>query len=205
MKQIPRGWYKCTNKVILDDVQRVCDVAKEYGLIDYTPEVYIFKSSRTYGWARYSTKVTDDAIPWFRRRIELRKPIVGINEQFVLQNPKGALQTIIHEISHITVYEHNKKNDEQRWAEGHSGLWRSHYYKIGKKFGLKLSDITRLSDFSSIGVELTERKSTTSYKYSLYCPKCGKQWLYKTNCDCIKRPYRWQCQKCKQKLESKKI
>lgn len=90
--------------------------------------------------------------------------------------------------------------------ENHGYLWKVRADKIGERWGIKASRLSGNEDFITTTREiLKEKRNHTQYKYRLYCPECGAQWRYKTNCQAVQKPERYQCAKCKTKLKSEKI
>lgn len=104
-------------------------------------------------------------------------------------------KTLCHELGHfVSPKEH------------HGYLWKTRADKIGGRWGLKAERLTYNETFSNAAKQAREEaKSKSDYKYRLYCPDCGTEWKYKTNCDKIQNPHMWRCGKCKTKLKSEKI
>ena len=98
---IPRGWTKNTNEHLQTVYNEACNKAIELGLIDYTPDLYIFKSTRTWGWARYP-----------RHYDYNKQPYVGLNAVY-LKDPAKALNTICHELAHRFVLDHSQRFYQQ--------------------------------------------------------------------------------------------
>lgn len=90
--------------------------------------------------------------------------------------------------------------------EHHGYLWKARADKIGKRWGYEASRLTDNETFKSAANQVrTEVSERNPYKYRLYCPDCGAEWKYKTNCDRIQNPHRWRCGKCKTNLKSEEI
>ena len=172
---IPRGWKQNTNKQLQEIYKQCCDKAIELKLIDYTPKLYIFKSTRTWGWARYPNSYQSG------------QPYVGLNEIY-LKDPTKAVQTICHEIAHIA----------SPRGSGHSQVWRYNFARIGVSFGLHRFE--RCSSNSDVGLEMPKQ-----YRYEAYCPHCNKSWKRQKNVKLIQHPERYRCPDCHQALKSRKI
>lgn len=175
---IPRGWTRNTNEQLWEIYKEACNEAIKLGLIDYIPELYIFKSTRTWGWARYPSK-TQERYGY--------KPYVGLNEVY-LQDPTKAISTICHELAHIV----------SPRREHHGDVWKHNFVKIGTRFGL--SRFERCSSSESIGLEMPKQ-----YKYEAYCPRCGMSWKRQKMVRLIQEPDKYCCPICTVKLKSRKI
>lgn len=182
---IPNGWKRNNNKQLQEIYEQCCKKAIELKLLDYTPELYIFKSTRMWGWARY---------PDTYQKMRGWKPYVGLNEVY-LQDPTKAYNTICHELAHIA----------SPAREHHGYTWRYNFSRLGRQFGLDRFE--RCSSNDEVGLKLPKKNelSTTPYKYRAYCPTCGREWKYKSCCKIIKNPNRWRCGTCKTNLKSEKI
>lgn len=175
---IPRGWAKNTNEQLQKIYEEVCNKTIEFQLIDYIPDLYIFKSTRTWGWARYPNK-TQESCGY--------KPFVGLNEIY-LQDPTKAVNTICHELAHIV----SPKN------EHHGSIWKHNFEKIGTSF--ELHRFERCSSSEYVGLEMPKR-----YKYEAYCPHCGRSWKRQKAVKLIQEPERYRCPICKVGLKSRGI
>ena len=175
---IPRGWVKNTNEQLWKIYLEVCDKAIDLGLIDYVPDLYIFKSTKTWGWARYPSK-TEEKYGY--------KPYVGLNGVY-LQDPAKAINTICHELAHIA----------SPRGEHHGNVWRNNFANIGVYFGL--NHFERCSSSKYIGLEIPKQ-----YKYEAYCPKCGMSWKRQKLVRLIQEPGKYCCPTCKVGLKSRKF
>ncbi len=102
-------------------------------------------------------------------------------------------KTICHEIGHfVSPKEH------------HGYLWRARANKIGARWGFEAERCTDNETFNEAAKEAKARISNT-YKYRLFCPQCGIEWKYKTECKAIMHPIWYQCRKCRCSLKSEKI
>jgi predicted SprT family Zn-dependent metalloprotease len=78
--------------------------------------------------------------------------------------------------------------------------------KIGKRWGYEASRLTDNETFHNAAQQArAEANKCNPYKYRLYCPDCGAEWKYKTNCDAVRRADKYRCSKCKTNLKSEKI
>ena len=173
---IPRGWVKNKNEQLQAIYNEACNKAIELKLIDYVPDLYIFKSTRTWGWARYPQKYDYD-----------KKPYVGLNAVY-LEDPTKALGTICHELAHIA----------SPRGTGHGQTWRHNFARIGVPFGLHRFE--RCSSSQEVGLDMPKQ-----YKYEAYCGCCGRSWKRQKRVNLIQRPQLYQCPDCKQKLQSREI
>jgi predicted SprT family Zn-dependent metalloprotease len=178
----PRGWTRNTNPQLQAIYDECVDKAIELGLIDYRPELWMFDSTRAWGWARYPN------LNRWEQKYE--KPFVGLNRVY-LQDPSKAYNTICHELAHLA----------RPRGEHHSYLWKTTFTKLGKCFAL--TQFNRCSSNEYVGLTMPKKtRQSHDYKYYARCPKCGASWDYKTKCNIIKNPQRWSCRKCHVKLES---
>ena len=175
---IPRGWPKNTNEQLSEIYWEACDKAINLGLIDYIPELYIFQSTRTWGWARYPSK-TEEQFGC--------KAYIGLNAVY-LQDPTKAISTICHELAHIAS---PKK-------EHHGNVWKRNFAKIGVYFGLDRFE--RCSSSKDVGLEIPKQ-----YKYEAYCPHCGSSWKRQKMVKLIQEPERYRCPTCQVGLKSRNI
>lgn len=175
---IPRGWTKNSNKQLQKIYKEACDKALELGLIDYVPDLYIFKSTSTWGWARYPSK-TEEQFGY--------KPYVGLNEVY-LQDPTKAINTICHELAHIA----------SPRKEHHGDVWKNNFETIGVHFGLHRFE--RCSTSKYVGLEMPKQ-----YRYEAYCPKCGMSWQRQKLVRLIQHPEQYRCPICKVGLKSRKF
>lgn len=90
--------------------------------------------------------------------------------------------------------------------EHHGYLWKVRADKIGKRWGYEASRLTDNEAFHNAAQQArAEANKCNPYKYRLYCPDCGAEWKYKTNCDAVRRADKYRCSKCKTNLKSEKI
>ena len=175
---IPRGWKRNTNVKLQMIYKEACDKAINLGLIDYVPDLYIFKSTRTWGWARYPSQ-TQESYGY--------KPFIGLNQVY-LQDPTKAIDTICHELAHIA----SPRN------EHHGDVWKHNFEKVGVAFGLHRFE--RCSSSEQVGLEMPKQ-----YKYEAYCPRCGSSWKRQKMVKLIQEPTRYRCPTCKVGLKSRTI
>lgn len=173
---IPRGWKKNSNEQLRTLYKDACDKAIELKMLDYTPDLYIFKSTGTWGWARYPGKNDRD-----------KKPFIGLNEVY-LKDPSKAINTICHELAHIA----------SPRRSGHNQIWKQNFRKLGIPFGLDRFE--RCSGSEEIGLEIPKQ-----YKYEAYCPKCGSSWKRQKRTELIQNPEHYTCGKCNTELKSRNI
>ena len=103
--------------------------------------------------------------------------------------------TLCHELGHFVAPKEN-----------HGYLWKVRSDKIGKRWGIEVSRLSNNETFNQAAKEAkAEINKRNPYKYRLYCPDCGAEWKYKTNCDAVRRADQYRCGKCKTFLKSEKI
>lgn len=100
-------------------------------------------------------------------------------------------KTLCHELGHFVAPK-----------EHHSYLWKARADKIGTRWNIVNE---RLTDNETFNAARAEIKKSIEYKYRVYCPKCGAEWKYKSNCGIVKSPSRYCCSACKTNLKSEKI
>lgn len=83
----------------------------------------------------------------------------------------------------------------------HGELWKTYGYRVYEKTGL---EIERTSDYEKLyGIRLEKPKEQVeSYKYGVYCPKCGHKWFYKRRSKAVLHPELYRCPDCKVTLRS---
>ena len=185
-KFMPRGWKQNSNKQLQMVYEECCNKAIELGLLDYTPQLYIFKSTRTWGWAKYPNK---------QQEYDGYQPYVGLNEVY-LKDPTKAYNTICHELAHISCPR----------KTGHSAMWKSRFKKLGENFGL--TQFTRCSSSEYVGLEMPKNNkiyNSSPDRYRVYCPHCHAEWLYKTAGKIVQNPSRYRCGRCNFDLKSERI
>ena len=102
-------------------------------------------------------------------------------------------KVMCHEVGHFVAPKQN-----------HGYLWKVRADKIGAKWGFDASRLTSNETFSNAAMEARMSK-ISNYKYRLFCPQCGSEWKYKTECQAVKHPVWYQCRKCRCGLKSEKI
>jgi predicted SprT family Zn-dependent metalloprotease len=100
-------------------------------------------------------------------------------------------KTLCHEMGHFVAPK-----------EKHSRLWKARADKIGARWGLVSERLTNNETFNAARAEI---KKNAEYKYRVYCPTCGAEWKYKSNCKIVQSPDRYRCSACKVSLKSEKI
>ena len=103
-------------------------------------------------------------------------------------------KTLCHEFGHFVAPK-----------EDHGYLWKVRTNKIGERWGLKAERLTDNQTFNSAAEQARKEKNKSEYKYRAYCPKCGAEWKYKTQCKVVKSPERWRCSQCYSPLKSETI
>lgn len=107
---VPRTWKICDNEDLNWYYEEICQRAISEGMIDSMPPLYLFKSTRTWGWCRYHNG----------------RVVIGLNEIYC-QNPHAAINTIIHELGHAATQGHR-----------HDNVWKKVSNKLGDVYGEKI-------------------------------------------------------------------
>ena len=102
-------------------------------------------------------------------------------------------KTLCHELGHFVAP-----------REHHGYLWKARANKIGARWGFSAERCTDNETFNNAAKQMRASKGS-AYKYKVYCPECGAEWLYKTNCQIVQSPGRYRCRKCKINLLSAEI
>jgi predicted SprT family Zn-dependent metalloprotease len=103
--------------------------------------------------------------------------------------------TLCHELGHFVAP-----------RENHSYLWKARSNKIGQRWGISVSRTSNNETFTQAAKKIKEEVNVRNpYKYRVFCPECGVEWKYKTNCQIVKYPWLYRCHKCKIDLKSEKI
>lgn len=158
---------------------------------DCEPELYQDNSYRHLGYCWQS----------FRNSREMNVDKVRATRCIILlsqrlgQDYDEIRSTLCHEFGHFVSPKEN-----------HSYLWKVRSDKIGSRWNIKAS---RLSDnetfIESARQAREERDKHSVYKYRVFCPKCGTEWKYKSNCKIVQYPQLYLCCKCETNLKSEKI
>ena len=104
---VPRTWKRCNNEEINDYYLEICTQARDEGLIEDIPTLYLFKSTAKWGQCKWSSD----------------KTVIGLNEVFC-SDPEKAINTIIHEVGHAATKGH-----------GHDSHWKKVSNGLGKTYG----------------------------------------------------------------------
>lgn len=195
MSQIPRGYILNKNPELQTVYEKVCEKAKELGMINYIPRLYLFKSTKTWGWARYNVRITRRNYKYEYK--EYGKPIIALNIIF-LKDINQAIRTIVHECAHVATYEYNKERNRKH--ESHGDTWYSQFKKLGEYFNLKEEDYVRCTKEEG---ELKLRTEQTA-KYVVYCNHCHKEIRRSRRCSIIEHPEIWKCGVCGTDLSKNK-
>ena len=107
---VPRTWRKCDNEDINWYYEDICNQALDAGLIDYIPELYLFKSTATWGKCKWSNHGI----------------VIGLNEVFCA-DPDKAINTIIHEIGHAATPGHHH---DSHWKKVSDGLGAAYGHTV---------------------------------------------------------------------------
>lgn len=153
------------------------------------PELYMDSSYRHLGLCSYSmqnpTEINVD-------KIKIDKCIITISSNLG-QDYDQIRKTMCHELGHfVSPKEH------------HSYLWQARANRIGSRWGIGATRTTNNETFNN-AIKEQHTQRTSAYKYRLYCPECGTEWKYKTNCSAVQHPQYYRCSKCKSALKSEKI
>ncbi len=90
--------------------------------------------------------------------------------------------------------------------EDHGYLWKVRADKIGERWGIKASRLSDNETFKESARQAREDRNARSVdKYRVFCPECGVEWKYKSECKIVKFPQLYRCGKCKIDLKSERI
>lgn len=153
------------------------------------PELYMDGSYSHLGLCWYSTKNPKERNV---DAIRFSRCIITISSNLG-QDYYQIRRTLCHEMGHFVAPK-----------ESHGYLWKVRADKIGARWGLVASRTTDNETFNKAAKAIRASK-TSDYKYRLYCPKCGIEWKYKSNCKAVQYPHRYRCSKCRVDLKSERI
>lgn len=154
-----------------------------------TPELYHDSSYRHLGLCSASYR---NPVERSVDKIRHIRCIITISTN-LKQDYQQIRKTLCHEIGHFVSP-----------RENHGYLWKVRADKIGAKWGCEAERCTDNETFNE-SAKQAKAAIVNTYKYRLYCPKCGVEWKYKTECKAIMHPTWYHCRKCKCNLKSEKI
>lgn len=125
-------------------------------------------------------------------KIQQSKCIITISS-CLGQDYEQIRKTICHELGHFVSPKAH-----------HNYLWQARANKIGERWGYEATRLTNNETFNKAREEIRANRSDI-YKYVVYCPECGHEWKYKTQCKIVKNPGRYRCGGCKTDLKVKII
>lgn len=99
---------------------------------------------------------------------------------------QAAKDTILHELLHTV-----------KGCNGHKGKWKELASKVNAQ--LPQYTIKRTTSYNEKGVERATKVRTN--RYTVRCPKCGKEYHREKESKVIKYPERYQCGLCGSRLE----
>lgn len=167
-------------KMYLDIVNDVLEMGLEFkGILD-TTAIYHISGYNTLGQCR----------------VKAGHIYIGLNLEYVenclANNHMNFIKnTLVHEICHAL------KN-----TVGHGEQWKAYARRLGRFYGI---EINRLATTEESAQCKRPARVASDYNYKVFCPECGAQWLYKSNCGIVRYPARYSCGKCKVELQSKRI
>ena len=125
-------------------------------------------------------------------KIKQTRCIITISEHLG-QDYEQIRETLCHELGHFVAPRNH-----------HNHIWNTRANKIGERWGYEMSRCANNETFNKAREEIRSSRSDI-YKYVVYCPECGNEWKYKTQCKIVKSPGRYICSGCKTKLKVKTI
>lgn len=156
-----------------------------------TPELYQDNSTSRMGCCSQSYR--NIAVRNINK-IRANRCIITISS-YLGQDYDEIRDTLCHEMGHFVAPGAN-----------HDWRWESRANRIGQKWDIKVNRLGDNETFEKAAEQARlEVAKKHPYKYRLYCPSCNAEWKYKTNCEAVKNPRRYQCSKCKIKLQSEQI
>ena len=101
---------------------------------------------------------------------------------------KSLENTILHELLHTV-----------KGCQNHGPNWTHYADIVNRKYGYDIKRIDGDVDEASANLAKAQRKA--SYKYKVYCPTCGANWLYSRRTKTVNHPAWYRCGRCKTELE----
>lgn len=156
---------------------------------DCTPELYHDSSYSHLGRCSYSLK---NPIENNVDKLRYSRCIITISTN-LKQDYQQIRKTLCHELGHFVAP-----------REHHGYLWKIRANKIGAKWGFDAERCTSNETFHEAAKQARAARRS-NYQWRLFCPECGSDWKYKTECNAIKNPTRYICRKCRCHLKSERI
>lgn len=123
--------------------------------------------------------------------------VIEINEMYFESATDNELKsTICHELIHSC----DKCINTQCH---HKGLWKVYARRMEVNYPNKylIKRITCSKQYN----EALRKKKENSYKYEVYCPKCGATWRRKSKCKLVQHPNYYSCGRCNADLKVRVI
>lgn len=158
---------------------------------DCEPELYYDSSYRHLGLCAYSFRNPSERNV---NKIKYSRCIITISTNCG-QDYDCIRRVLCHELGHFVAPK-----------EHHGYLWKVRADKIGGRWGYEASRCTDNDTFNSAAKQARkDADQRNPYKYRVFCPHCGAEWKYKSNCRTVKYSTLYRCAKCKVDLKSEKI
>lgn len=119
--------------------------------------------------------------------------VIEINEMYFKSAEENELKsTICHELIHSC----DKCVNTQCH---HKGLWKIYASRMEVNYPNKY--LIKRTTYSKQYNEALRKKKENSYKYEVYCPKCGATWRRKSKCKLVQHPNYYSCGRCNTDLK----
>lgn len=186
---VKRGWKEITEGRIYNLFMEVLEEAMDLGLLDRGhvagfPRLFIHKSIRSLGtcWSRKNPDGT------YHISILLSDYILGCEDDKVRS-------VIVHEVGHMVAP-----------GEKHGYLWYVRTNRLGAKWGYTASRLEQDETLNGAMYAARAAVNKNPFRYELVCPKCNTVCgRYRSMCDAVKRPYRWNHKTCGTTLISRAV
>ncbi len=121
--------------------------------------------------------------------------VIEINEMYFESATDNELKsTICHELIHSA----------KRCVNcGHKGFWKRYSERMEVNYPDKY--IIKRTTYSKQYTEALRKKKENSYKYEVYCPKCGATCRRKSKCKLVQHPEYYSCGRCNTDLKVRVI
>ena len=157
---------------------------------DFTPELYHDSSYSHLGRCSWSLKNPSEY------NVDKRKYsrcIITISTN-LKQDYEQIRKTLCHEVGHFVAPK-----------EHHGYIWKTRADKIGAKWGITAERCTSNETFSEAARQARAKRKTGEYRYCVFCPDCGAEWKYKSNCKVVQHADRYRCGRCGHSLKVETI
>ena len=181
---ITRNWIKCDSPEHIKLYNDVVNVFREAGYFEgvETPPLYWIKSVRSFGQCSYKVKLNENPNYYNNSKTAVISDAIGIHIGYKKLEPKKALETIVHEVTHAAASARYGRN-----GVGHGYYFKTIGNKMGKKFFVqvqRLASQKETDDLSDIFAQTNGKKHyDVLYSIKIYTDvglRFKRKWLNKT-------------------------